>query len=552
MRKNKILILITACLSGLYAPFAQAQTDLPAEQVEVIKNFEATLEETEKIPVEPELPPLDTATQLQQYRIPQTHQLTVEYEPPKIRPLAMRPDPLPEVYDAYLKLGAGIPTTFYGEGIYGKFVDGKYDVGLNLKYHLGNFSNDKIENQKFRTVDVGANGTYYLDQGIAVGGDVQFSSNKVYYYGYNFDDSGLTGIDENDVQQHFNTIDIGAKVFNGVQTVGDINYTAGFKFYNLQDNYAGRENGLKLYLDANKWIAGTHSIDFGLGADFSKYTDTLSQKLNNFYIRPSFTFHGDAFFAKAGVNLVANQNDFTFFPDVEAMVNVTGSELAVFAGAKGDLVKNNYRAISSYNPYVSYRFPALQLRNTKTTEFYGGVKGTVKIIEYEAKISYKSLDSLATYQVDDKPPQPFQRTFKLVYDNGNVISIGGALRASIGKNIDLVGAANYNVYDLDNEIKAWHLPALEINSALIVRFLENKLRVKTQAFIENGVPYKQADGTSANLNGLFDLSFGAEYLISEHFGAFLDINNLLDNERQRWRYYPTYGINVLVGVTARF
>ena len=530
----------------------QAQTDLPTEQVEVIKNFEATLEETEKVPIDPELPPLDTATQLQQYNIPQTHQLDVEYDAPKIRPLAMRPDALPDKYDAYLRVGAGLPTTFLGEGAYGKFVDGQYDVGLNLKYHLGNFGGDDIENQKFRTVNVGANGAYYLPQGFAVGGKVNYNSNKIHYFGYNFDESGTTGVDAADVQQHFNTIDIGANIFNGVENVGDINYKAGFDFYNLQDNFAGTENGFKLFLDATKWIGGTHSFDFGLAADYTTYKDTTTQKLNNFYVQPAFTFHGDIFNAKLGMNLVANNDDFQFFPDVEAIVNVTGSELAVFAGAKGDLQKNTYRSITDYNPYVSYRFPALTLRNTKYLDFYGGIKGNIKIIEYQAKISFKSVDSLAMYQVDDMPPNPLHRTFKVVYDNGNIISIGGSLKANITKTVELVGTANYNIYDMDTQLKAWHLPALDINGALIIKFLENKLRFKSQVFIQNGVPYELPDGTSENLNSLFDLSFGAEYFLTKNFGAFVDVNNLLDNERQRWRYYPTYGLNVMVGVSARF
>jgi len=69
----KNIKLITACLTIFISIQIQAQVDLPTEQVEVIKNFEATLEETEKVPIDPELPPLDTSTQLQQYQIPQTH-----------------------------------------------------------------------------------------------------------------------------------------------------------------------------------------------------------------------------------------------------------------------------------------------------------------------------------------------------------------------------------------------------------------------------------------------------------------------------------------------
>lgn len=536
----------------LFSISISAQEGLPTEQVEVIKNFEAQLEETEKVQVDPELPPLDTSTQLQSYRIPQTHQLDVEYPAPKIRPLAMRPDDLPDVYNAWLRLGAGLPSSFLGEGSYGKFVDDKYDVGLNLKYHSGNFKGDDVENQKFRKVDVGGNVTYYFDQGFAVGGDVKYTSNKFHYYGYNFDGSDTTGVKDSDVQQHFNTIDIKARIFNGVENVGDINYAAGIDFYNHQDNFASKEDGLNLYINATKWISGAHSFDFNISGDFTTYNDTMKQKLNNYYFQPAFTYHGDVFKAKIGLNLVANNDDFSFFPDIEAIVNLTGSELAVFGGATGDLQKNTYRSLSDYNNYVSYRFPAMTIKNTKYFEYYGGIKGNVKVFEYMARVGVKTVDTLATFVVDSFPSNPLHRTFGVLYQNGNILSIGGSIKANITKNVELVGTANYNVYDMDTEIKAWHLPRLQINGALFVTMLEEKLRVKGQLFMENGVPFRQSDGTSESLNSLFDLSFGAEYFLADNFGVFFELNNLLDNKRQRWRHYPTYGLNVLLGASARF
>jgi hypothetical protein len=35
-------------------------------------------------------------------------------------------------------------------------------------------------------------------------------------------------------------------------------------------------------------------------------------------------------------------------------------------------------------------------------------------------------------------------------------------------------------------------------------------------------------------------------------GAFLDINNILNNKRERWYRYPMVGLNFMAGVTARF
>ncbi|MBK9015757.1 MAG: hypothetical protein IPM82_17780 [Saprospiraceae bacterium] len=72
--------------------------------------------------------------------------------------------------------------------------------------------------------------------------------------------------------------------------------------------------------------------------------------------------------------------------------------------------------------------------------------------------------------------------------------------------------------------------------------------------LQDGVTANDRGGINrwTELNALYDVSVGGEYWFVKKFGAFLEVNNLLNNKRQRWIYYPTYGINVLGGITARF
>ena len=41
------------------------------------------------------------------------------------------------------------------------------------------------------------------------------------------------------------------------------------------------------------------------------------------------------------------------------------------------------------------------------------------------------------------------------------------------------------------------------------------MRLKAELYIENGVPFLDENGTADNLNGLFDLSFGADYQLAK-------------------------------------
>ena len=102
------------------------------------------------------------------------------------------------------------------------------------------------------------------------------------------------------------------------------------------------------------------------------------------------------------------------------------------------------------------------------------------------------------------------------------------------------------------EEKAWHLPSFSVNVAAKYTTPDQKARVTGEFFLENGVPYRDLKGEVKNLNALFDISAGLEYFFSENFGGFIMINNLANNKRQRWEYYPTFGLNALVGISARF
>lgn len=562
MRTYKILILLGLCF-GSISMFAQPGQDLPSEEVQVIKIFEAQLAKSDKIPLNPEMPPVDTATSRQAYEVP-TQTFTVEYPAPRIRPISYKSDEeVPEVYNAYAKLGGGLPAAVYGEGSYNTLVKrndkSQYDLGIDLLHHSANFSNDEVENQRFGLTKANGQGTYYFEDGYAVGANMGYTSNKVHYYGYNFDPfPSFSGLDPEAVEQIFNTFDLGGKIFNGVQTAGDINYSAGFDFYVLSDNFAADETGLDLKMKATKWIQEKHSFDLGLRTDFTWYNDTMevSQDLHNFTLSPAFTYHADAFKLKVGGNLVSNNDEFDIFPDAEVVINVTGNELAVYAGVEGNLQKNTFRTMSTYNPYIHTRFMEDQLRNTKYFNVYGGVRGNFSFFEYTGQVGYKSTNDLALYDtrfVDDGDPI---YDFEVRYADANIINISGSITATPIRGLALTGTLSQSIFDMNKaqELEPWHLPSLEANVQALYTTMDGKLKAKAQLYLQNGVEASEGRGLNrfSNLNSLHDLSIGAEYWVLEKFGIFLDVNNLLNNERQRWRFYPTYGLNVLGGITARF
>ena len=506
---KKIALLFLSGLLTISVTAQQPGTDLPEAGVDVIKHFDARLAESERQALNPELPPLDTTTQRQEYsNILKT--LAVDYLPPKIRPLAMRGEELPPTYKGYAKLGAGYPSSFFGEASYNLFSESGLDLGLSVLHHSAN-NTKKVENQRFSYNNFGLDGTYYADQGFAINGNLAYTTDAVHFYGYNdlAEEVGKEiSFSQDEVKQRFATFSGGASIFNGERTAADFNYHAGFEFYGLKDNYAARENGLKLTIGGTKWFDETHPLTVKLITDFTSYKDTSNQALNNFFLQPSYTFQGDVFQAKIGLNLASNSDQFSFFPDVEVSANVVPSVLAAFVGAEGSLKKNNFKTLSDYNPFIVSR---VDIKNTKYYHFYGGVKGNFSDINYRAQVGYKNADGVALFLLNnDTIPR-----FNVLYDSMNIITIQGSLSFPLFTNIQIYGAASQSIFSGGSQEKPWHLPSLIVNiGAKYTNDAEN-LIFKGEFFLENGVPYKDAMGNAQNLNALFDISLGAEYFVSE-------------------------------------
>ena len=543
---SKYIALIAVCLVSA-AIALQAQNTLPTEQVEIVKNFDARLLETDRIGLQPELPPLDTSVKRQAYNI-SGRPINVEYPAPQIRPLAMRGERVPKVYNGYTRLGAGMPSSLLGEFSYNIAKDKKYNFGIGAQHHSAN-NTGKVENQRFSYTSAGVDGTYYLEQGIAINGKARYTADNVFFYGYNNlndPDNPAISFDKEDIRQRFSMIDVGANVFNGERTVADFNYQAGFDFYYLQDSYAARENGFDLKINATKWIQERHAFRINLRTDFTSYRDTAKQSLHNFYLQPNFTFSGDAFRAKVGLNLVSHDDEFSFFPDIELSARVIGPVLNVFAGAEGSLQKNTFRSLSEYNPFISSR---IRLRNTRYIDYFGGIRGVVQGVDYRVQAGYKTTDHLATFlwNGDSLPPR-----FNVLYDTIDVAYVTASLVAPLFKGFEINGKFTQNFFSAGKEGKAWHLPATTISAGARYATTDGKASVRADLFLENGVPYLDTDGVAKNLNALFDLSLGADYRLTDNIGVFLQLNNLANNRRQRWQHYPVFGLNALAGITARF
>ena len=135
MKKYSIFIIIFN-LIFLSNAIAQPGDDV-SDDVQILSSFNAKLQASHKLRTTPNLLAVsNSSNELLTYSLP-TRLLSLPYEPPVIRPLAMPKEKIEPGFNFYGKVGYGSP--------YSPFADLRYngqakdiDYGIALKHHSAN------------------------------------------------------------------------------------------------------------------------------------------------------------------------------------------------------------------------------------------------------------------------------------------------------------------------------------------------------------------------------------------------------------------------------
>lgn len=539
MQFRPVVFALILCSMGLSTALIAQTKDLPTEAVEIIKNFDARLEDAEKVGIAPATLTLDTSVQRQTYFVESTP-TRLEYPAPRLRPLAYKREEIQDQYNGFVKAGYGLPKSPFVEAGYAFRLEDRFDAHIGILHHAAN--NKKLDNQRFSRTAFDLDGNVHLPDQFTLHADVGFKQDIVSFYGYDHAD---TSFNESATKQRFNRFALGGEIFNTSVNAYNVDYQIGADFYSLSDFFDSDETGLDVHLALTKWFADSHPLKIEIGNELSAFSDTISKNLNTFYIKPSFTFHGDAFRIRAGLNLVSLDGGIKVLPNIEGLYSLVGNALAIYAGWQGDYHQNSFDHLRQYNPFI---VSELEPRTTIYRDLYGGVKGAAQGWNYQAQAGFKKSDDLALFLVDNIDT----RRFRVLYDTVNIIYLSASAGIELWPGLEFSGTLLQNFYDPQTEESAWQLPGLETFLSARYTLLEKRLLLRGDAYLASGVPYLNESDNKDHLGSLLDLSISAKYQVVKHAWVWLQINNLNNNKRERWVRYPSYGINFLGGVLLRF
>jgi len=518
-----------------------ADTSKP-DVVIIYAAFKPSLRNAAKINFTAATPVLDTTKFSLKYVVP-AQNLFFSYQPVPLKPLALFVDSVfTWTNHQYVKAGFGGYTTPYLEtGL--SFGDGK-NKQTNI-YGMYTSSKGKMPFQQFSKAALNISGIYAINENHELSGKVYYQNNTQFLYGFQ---PNTLVFNKKELKQQFNSVGVNAAFTRKMPNDYGLTYSPSLNLNYFFDTKKAGEFNIEAKVPVRKTFNEKLSLDIALTTDITAYKDS-TKKINNnlFYLNTSvkYTLNSNVFL-NIGLQPAFDNSDVKLLPNITAEAKLKNERFILQAGWIGYYVKNNYRSLAAYNPWLAN--PAF-MANTKVSEIYGGFKGSAgSHFTYNATVGFTSMTNQPLFTNDFVDGKYF---IMLNEPDLQAIKIHGEVGYSIQEKFSfLAGSTIYQFTKSTNDRPFGILP-MEITGTLKWQLFKD-LHVKGDLFIWDGAKYVAKNLATEKLNAAVDLNLGAEYKIMQKRNLWLQFNNLLNNKYQRWNQYEVLGLNVIGGVVYSF
>lgn len=313
-----------------------------------------------------------------------------------------------------------------------------------------------------------------------------------------------------------------------------------------QETMLGAKGSLLIIIDE------VFSAGFDLGAQTASYTGGLDYTRSLLTINPSFKYSKDQLLIKAGFLLASSktsgESTSGFYPDITAEWSFT-DQWSVYGLVAGGVTWNGLNELLSQNEFLD---DSLRIVNSElNSEFGAGITGSpVKNLTIDVGVRFGTLNDLPLFT----PSSSDSSRFTVSYDDESIQRITFSTNLSYSPtNTSTYGASlQVNGYSTSVLDRAWHLPTF-VFEAYTSHNISEKLLVSATVLTMGGIQAPaNVDFGISDLDSFIVLGLGFNYLLSERGSAFIEVNNLLNKEYQRYIGYPVRGLTFKIGGQYRF
>jgi len=572
--KIKFLIFIIIISSSLSFTYAQERTKdtIDDQVVNVVKPYKPTISDAFKIK---DLPKLTDSNSVKKkevkyniFSIP----VASTFTPAKGKAAKVDKAKSVKLYDNYASLGVGTYTSILGEVYLNHELSSSENLGGYFSHHssAGGIE-DLLLDDNFSKTSINVNYSQKLrDFSWKVDGGFDMQSYNWYGLPEFFaNESTADGIDPSHA---FNSFYVGGKLKFDDAIIND----GSVRFRRFGDDQDSGENRFeaKARFDVpirDEIIKTEFYIDY-IGGSFDRNFNTEDElKYGNvtFGLAPSYQMTQDDLTIDLGVKFVFlndtefSDNKFFIYPNIEASYRLVDEIVIAYGGLKGDLIQNSYYDFANINPFVS---PTLFVAPTdQQYKAFVGLKGKLSNnVSYNIKGNYYAEEGKALYRINaisDTQEEDYQyrNSFGVVYDDVKTFSVAGELNIDVNRNFTLGVKGEYFNYSVDEQSEAWNLP--DVTGSVFLDYQISEKWYAGGSIYYAGERKDRGNYTGALLNlepinytldSYFDANAHVGYKINDQLSVFSKVNNIADQDYNKWANFPVQSIQFLAGATYQF
>ncbi len=519
--------------------------EIEALEVEIVIDRKITLPKAnryfEKIaprPSEPIKPPITYDFQSFNFQAPQVN--------PLVKPLKLKTESKSNVYGGYLRAGFGNYVSPLLEG----YINTTRDKNKLLGAHVYLTGSDKGpvdgKNSGSGASGISLYGKSFNDN-IAISGNVGFGNRSTHFYGY----VPGTKVDPKSIKQSYNHLKLSAELANTKNS--DFKYQLGAGFSYLADKFDARETEVDLAFKSSYDLNEESQIN--IKADYiilSRKDSKIEAKPRNlFMVTPNYAFTPienlklSVGFVAAFENDTIDSKSTHLYPDFKASYPINPS-LDVVASLTGGIEKVSLQSLSNENLWLNSNIDVFH--TNKVFDFSIGLNARIgnKVAAYGG-LSFANLKNWYYYQ----NAEANQAKFEVIYDKDGILrsNIYVALSYAQSELAKFMVRGDYYGY---SSAAVLHRPTYKLTANGSYNLFQ-KFIFSADLIAQGGMKaLNPITDKSVKLNGAFDLNFKTEYLFSESFSAFVQLNNITGNTYPVFLNYPVRGFQLMAGITWSF
>jgi hypothetical protein len=468
---------------------------------------------------------------------------------PAIKPLKLKPTDPSEVYGGYLSAGFGNYASPYLEG----FINSTRDKNKLIGAHAFLRSSDKGpvdgKNSGSGSSGISVYGKSFSES-VSLSGEAGFENRSTHFYGY---EPG-TDVSPSSIKQSYNLFKLHGELANAKNS--DFAYKLGAGFSYLSDKFKATETEVDLDFNSSYKINEQSGIGIKSGYYIitrkDEFIDAKPRSL--FFVNPTYEFYPvEDLKLSAGV-VAAFENDSIdsknvhAYPDLHASYPLSPS-VEVRASLTGGIEKVSLQSLSNQNLWLAPNVPIFHTNKLFDLQaaLYTKIGNKVSV---SGGFSFASLKNW--YFFLNTPTD--QSKFTVDYDLGATkrTNFFASLSFAHEERAKFLLRGDVFSYSTDKIEEAWHRPTYKLTGDASFNIYK-KLLLNVNLIAQGGM--KAFDWNTdqvVKLDPAFDLNVRTEYLFSDSFSFFVQLNNITSNKYPVFFNYPVRGFQVLGGITWTF